>query len=116
VFDKLIAGLFRLKSGNTDKSSFEQSQQNTIKDYIYVGLGSLAKKFPYLLKDKFYVLQKYFEDLNNEDPRVRISIQQGLSSLIYAFKDPNKELQNKLENLFLRIVSDVSKYLKFYNF
>src|SRR5690606_18737746 len=103
--------LFKLKANATPTGTFlDQMQSSRVRDNIYISIGTLAKRFPELVRDKFMIVQIYFQALETERASSRMSVQQGLSNLISAFKSPNEELKQKFTDLFLSIISNVYLY------
>jgi proteasome component ECM29 len=72
-------------------------------------LGSLAKKFPEFIRERFHLITLYFKGLALESPQVKISVQQGLNSLISAYMPPSEEMKLEFENLFLSIVTSTKR-------
>lgn len=85
----------------------ERNDSNNAKENLYVALGLLAKKFPDFVKDKIHIVQLYFDALDTEEPHVKISVMQGLGSLIIAYQNPTPAMQKQLEDFFLEIIQNV---------
>lgn len=108
TMSQLIDHINRLSSASSSNVG-ELSQMNIMKEHFYTALGSLAKKFPETVRDKFYIVQLFFTALVREEPRIKISVLQGLSSLIEAYKNPDAQLQQNFEQLFLRFILDPNR-------
>jgi proteasome component ECM29 len=104
LFVKLVETLERLMRSNEKTNEAEIMKEN-----FYTALGSLAKKYPEFIRERFHLVTLYFKALTIESPQVKISVQQGLNNLISAYMPPSEEMQREFEDLFLKTVTAVKR-------
>lgn len=94
IFMILFDNIMKIKSGTLS--------DETLKENYFLAFGVYAKKFPSLIDNNYIYLKIYFESFKNQNQRVRMSIQQGLSNLIYAYTKPSKEMEDMLIETILK--------------
>ncbi|KAL9646187.1 hypothetical protein ABK040_008060 [Willaertia magna] len=87
IFRSILQQLDLLNNKNNNQQNLMiQSDIITMKENMYIALGSFARKFPSFIIDRFDLIERYLNALAFEDKKIKISILQGLSHLVQAFK------------------------------
>eukprot|EP01135_Chromosphaera_perkinsii_P004716 Nk52_evm27s294 gene=Nk52_evmTU27s294 len=83
--------------------------ERKLKGYAFIAVAKLSKLYPQIFREDIGIISKFFDAVAKEDGNVRISIQEGLSLLCAAYKNPEAKDIAALETLLLKSVEEEHK-------
>lgn len=108
----LLSGLLKLL---TEEGPSQDMVDENIRGFNFVAVSTLCKRVPKLVHDDFSILELFFKSLVRESATVKISVQEGLSTLMTVLKDLSAVNSKKLENLLVLYMTKVSPLLTPYS-
>ncbi|KAK7202453.1 proteasome stabiliser-domain-containing protein [Myxozyma melibiosi] len=81
------------------------SQELRLRGFAYVAMGSLIKRAPDILKTDFDIIKSLFDSLQHDNPDLRNSIHESLSSLIPVLDTLDQEQTDKLKPILLEQIN-----------